>query len=86
MCKRIGVSSPPPPPRLVQGIVNDEDDESEDDGDATDEDEAAAQAKSDAYTEAQVAQLRHIVINKRRADVLEEMTEMVRRVLLNLLF
>lgn len=74
------------PHRLVQGIVNDEDDESEDDGDATDEDEAAAQAKSDAYTEAQVAQLRHIVINKRRADVLEEMTEMVRRVLLNLLF
>lgn len=66
--------------------MNDEDDESEDDGDATDEDEAAAQAKSDAYTEAQVAQLRHIVITKRRADVLEEMTEMVRRVLLNLLF
>lgn len=59
---------------LVQGINNDDyasDDEEED------EDEAAAQAKNDAYTVAQVAQLRHIIINKRREGALEEMSEMV---------
>ena len=63
--------------RLVQGIKNENDSDDSDDSDE-DEDEAAAQAKSDAYTVAQVARLRHIIINKRRAGALEEMSEMVR--------